>query len=88
MKTIETKRNESIERVDSQINKRTSRLAERNKSVSVNCQEFFKTKRDANESTIQKWETKQAKEEQSLRREYKQLKALYSDFKTTKNEWN
>lgn len=67
---------------------RASRLSQRNKSVSIHCQDFFKRKIDDHEKTIQDWESRQAKKETSLRREQKQLKAMIGDYRSNKNEQN
>lgn len=60
----------------------------KNRTIQSNAREFFRKKQDEAEQTITDWEAQQKLEAKKFRKEYKQLKALYCEFKQSKNEQN
>ena len=90
---IDVKLNSTRERLEQkekikveQLQMRSLKLNERNKSVSVRCQDTFRLREQNYEDFVRKFQEDEKKSQQLLRKEYREILQMYNEYKANKEE--
>ncbi len=65
---------------------RSLKLKERNKSVSVRCQDTFRLREQNYQEFVEKFREEEKKNQHLLRKEYKEILQIYNEYKANKEE--
>jgi|LauGreDrversion4_2_1035121.scaffolds.fasta_scaffold192138_2 hypothetical protein len=65
---------------------RSLKLKERNKSVSVRCQDTFRLREQNYDEFVKKFQDDEKKSQHLLRKEYKEILQMYNEYKANKEE--